>query len=272
LNQIEYDVDNLILKSLEPDKVIDTFEERTQKRLMYQQLKSQKNLEDITQKVVEQLKTETDITDEKLDEDWITRFFSYAEEISNDEMQNLWARILAGEIKKPKSFSLRTLQTLRNISKEEAQIFTKIGKYAIKAQKEAFVYKGNSGKILENIGINFNEIILLQELDLIHTGDFLSFTLRKTKTLNSTHFIIGNNIVIVEKQQETPDKAIPVYLFTSTGKELLNLIEINPEFEYIQEFRNALGEDHYSVKYGRIIKIHPDRIQHTIPLIELNKT
>lgn len=78
-------------------------------------------------KIVEQAKTQfsegEQVPPEPVNQDWQNRFFSIAEDISDEEMQRLWAQILAGEIKRPKSFSLRTLDTLRNITKEEAEIF-----------------------------------------------------------------------------------------------------------------------------------------------------
>src|SRR5690554_3131042 len=94
-----------------------TLDERTQSRIDFKEAKKQLNLESVTAYAAEQLKDEPPVTDEPIDEDWKTRFFNIAEEVSNEEMQALWGRILAGEIKKPKSYSLRTLEVLRNLSK-----------------------------------------------------------------------------------------------------------------------------------------------------------
>ena len=43
--------------------------------------------------------------------------------ISSEEMQRLWARILSGEVQSPGGTSLRTLDTLRNMSKIDAEMF-----------------------------------------------------------------------------------------------------------------------------------------------------
>src|SRR5690606_7233918 len=96
-----------------------TLEERTQSRIDHREAQKQLNLENVTAYAAEQLLNEQPVTDEPIDEDWKTRFFNIAEDVSNDEMQALWGRILAGEIKNPKSYSLRTLELLRNFSKEE---------------------------------------------------------------------------------------------------------------------------------------------------------
>ena len=74
---------------------------------------------------------EKEIADESPDDDWINRFFSSAQEVSSDDMQTLWGRILAGEVKQPGSYSLRTLDFLRNLTASEAKAFEELGRYAL---------------------------------------------------------------------------------------------------------------------------------------------
>ena len=45
------------------------------------------------------------------DPDWTARFFDYAQDISSEDMQRIWAKILAGEVESPGRTSLRTLDT-----------------------------------------------------------------------------------------------------------------------------------------------------------------
>ena len=40
------------------------------------------------------------VSDEPIDEGWENRFFNIVEEISDDELREIWGRVLAGEIKK----------------------------------------------------------------------------------------------------------------------------------------------------------------------------
>ena len=71
------------------------------------------------------------VSDEPIDEGWENRFFNIVEEISDDELREIWGRVLAGEIKKPKSYSLRTLECLRNLNKEEASLIVKVAPYYV---------------------------------------------------------------------------------------------------------------------------------------------
>ena len=80
------------------------------------------------------------MSSDNVDEDWITRFFNIVEDISNEQMQNLWGRILSGEIKQPSTYFLRTLEILRNISPSEAEIFRKVAELALKSEGKSFIF------------------------------------------------------------------------------------------------------------------------------------
>jgi hypothetical protein len=84
-----------------------TIEDRLRMRLDFQEKKRQSNIEDITSVAAQVLLDNEEVSDQKPNEDWVMRFFSGAQDISSDQMKDLWGRILAGEIKKPGSFSLR---------------------------------------------------------------------------------------------------------------------------------------------------------------------
>lgn len=270
LKSINYSNDNLKLISLDDETLKNdlSIDERSQKRLNFKEQRRQQHVESITQKATINLLDETDVSDEKIDDDWINRFFNYAEDVSNDEIQELWARILAGEVKKPKSFSLRTLELVRNLSMEEAMVFTKVAKYAIKIGNDSMLYKGDDNEILNIIDVSFNEIVLLQELGLLHPGEFVSYELKSTPTINKTGFQFGNILTVVIRQPNSPAQNFSVILFTSIGKELLNLVNSEPEFKYLELFAKELKNTHTDVKYGQIMEIKEDIIRHSIPLVD----
>jgi len=81
------------------------------------------------------------VSDVQVDEDWLTRFFNIGEDITNEYMQNLWSQILAGEIEKPNSYSLRTLETLKNISSKEASLFNKFTKICFSLNGDKLIFK-----------------------------------------------------------------------------------------------------------------------------------
>jgi hypothetical protein len=108
--------------------------------LLAKEYRHQKNKEEIAKKTLELLVQETPSdtrvehaqagsgpasSPREIDEDWLNVFERYAEDASTERMQELWARILAGEIRSPKSFSLKTLRFASELDQETARLFEK---------------------------------------------------------------------------------------------------------------------------------------------------
>ena len=72
---------------------------------------------------------DSSIDDEVSDDEWISRFFDHTQYVSSSDMQKIWGAILSRKIEKTESSSIRTLDVLRNISKEDAGSFNKIFYY-----------------------------------------------------------------------------------------------------------------------------------------------
>ena len=66
------------------------------------------------------------VDDHAPDHDWTARFFDCVKDVSDEDMQNLWSQILAGEVESPGRTSLRTLEVLRNMTKRDAKMFNGI--------------------------------------------------------------------------------------------------------------------------------------------------
>lgn len=60
------------------------------------------------------------------DIDWFIRFFDAASNVSNEDLQKIWAKLLAGETICKGCFSLRAIETLYNMSPDEARLFSEI--------------------------------------------------------------------------------------------------------------------------------------------------
>ncbi len=76
--------------------------------------------------------------DTSVNEDWLNYFEQYAEKASSARMHDLWARVLAGEIRKPQSFSLVTLRFLAELDKEMASLFEQVAKHRL---EDGFIIK-----------------------------------------------------------------------------------------------------------------------------------
>jgi uncharacterized repeat protein (TIGR03899 family) len=242
---------------------------RVQERLLHKELKRQANIDKVTQIAAEQINNEQEVSDESVDEDWTTRFFNIIEDVSNEEMQNLWGRILAGEVAKPKTYSIRTLELLKNLGKSDAECFIKFGKLAVTSSNTSFIVNFNNEKLLEEkYKLTFGERLLLEELGLINALD-LQFKVNGTSdNMEKRVFTIGKTCVVAELEPNIPEQKINVLVFTKIGQELLQLIETTPELDYLQLLTSKFRRKGVIVNYAQIKSIINGRISHT-PLIEV---
>lgn len=247
-----------------------TISERAESRANFKEEQKQLNIESITIIAAEALQNETEVTDEPLDKDWTTRFFNIAEDVSNEEMQALWGRILAGEIKKPKSYSLRTLELLKNMSKDEAECFSKVGKLAIISDEidsqKAFLLKSvsdNKEFFKEKYGLYFDDILLLNELGIITNS--IGFSM----TGPQVNFLIGEYFICITKEDRVPEIRLSVYGFTNVGYELLQLITKNVDFDFIKFFTFNFRKEGVKIKYGIVESIEEMGIKTVDDLIDV---
>jgi len=66
-----------------------------------------------------------------INDDWLNIFSDHAERASSAQLQSLWARILAGEVRTPGSFSLPTLRFVAELDREIAVLFEKYVQYVV---------------------------------------------------------------------------------------------------------------------------------------------
>ena len=69
------------------------------------------------------------ISDEDVSPDFFARWRREAKVIGSEELQAVWGKLLAEEIKAPNSISFRTMDIVKNISVAEAEIFMKIAPF-----------------------------------------------------------------------------------------------------------------------------------------------
>ena len=91
-------------------------------RIEFQERKRLTNVRSVVKDTADEL-GEKEVSDHEPDPDWTARFFDCVQDVSSEDMQKLWARVLAGEVETPGRTSLRTLDTLKNLTKRDAEMF-----------------------------------------------------------------------------------------------------------------------------------------------------
>jgi Protein of unknown function (DUF2806) len=97
--------------------------QRAAHRLVHTEVGRQRNLDAIVEKAHAALPDK--VADTPVSRDWTTHFFTAAQDVSDEDMQKLWGRVLAGEVASPGGTSRRTLEFLKTMGKVEAVLFTK---------------------------------------------------------------------------------------------------------------------------------------------------
>jgi hypothetical protein len=131
---------------------------------------------------------------EQLDEDWLFFHSDQARRFSDKEMQILFARILAEEVKQPGLFPRRTIQILSTLEKEEATFFTAVCGFVVSdkvgATPAIFMDHGPTALYRDN-GITHDGLYTLSSIGLLkYTSPFLTDTVHRfdEDTIDVTYF------------------------------------------------------------------------------------
>lgn len=179
-----------------------------------------------------------EVPDATADPDWLYRWRDAASEVSAEELQHLWGRVLAGEVRSPGSFSLRTLEFLRNISRQEAEAIELLSRYAL----GAFIYSGESG-LLEAEGMNLSFLLGMQDLGLISGVGGLGFNITLTSLRPESFelaFRVANRILVVTHPDPQKKLELAAYVVTRLGNEVLSLGAPKPSDPYLRSLGTAI--------------------------------
>jgi len=225
-------------------------EDRAKKRERLHHLRNQQNIEKIIQQAV-QYCSPSEVTD-RADQDWFNSFIELAEGISNHTMQDLWAKILAGEVTAPGSFSLKALKTFRTMTVHEAKLLSKACSLAVKdnSQKNIriisgasqtpgllnFFSKNREHKLnLSPLGLTYADLLTLADNHLLYIQETETAPVDKAETVNFKYN--GSNLSLVAEKNNC---ILSFYKFTPIGAELAQLIADNQDTKYLalltQEF------------------------------------
>lgn len=201
-------------------------------RLSYQELLKQKNIENVLGLTYEEIKNEDNVINTPVEENWIIRFFNTVQDITNEDLQKIWAKLLSGEIRKPGSISLRTMEVLKNLSSEEAQLFELYSKYAVCSEENVFI----PIKMIDNKHLYFNQIMLLDDCGLINSSEKSCYFCEN----NVTDTVSNSQKIITITKVANKSYYLSVFAFTTSGNELYKLLNIKSEDITLNNIKNDI--------------------------------
>lgn len=229
---------------IEGDAKIELYS-RAKERLAYQEITRQTNIEEIAEKSIKYL--EKEVSENPVDEDWRNRFFNKAQDISSEEMQEIWAQILANEVSQPGKISLRTLEVVANVSKTEAEKFEIA--CSLSSNRSLIWKLAGGNNSLDEFNLTYSDLMILRDAWLIHDWDNLLQIFKIIPQFGLSICNIGDDFYQIKniKNPEITEFRFGQIAFTTAGKELCRLINTPLNQEYIKKIVEQRMSEGYEV-------------------------
>ena len=138
---------------------------RALERLKASLIKQQTNIEAIVERAILIANAnENGGTSDQVDPDWMTQFINHAQNVSQDDLQRLWAAALAKEASRSGSISVRALDALRSLTRDDALAFKS---FLVIRQAFGGTFHPADDDCLQRFGFHDSELRKLAELELI---------------------------------------------------------------------------------------------------------
>ncbi len=207
---------------------ISELERRGLERLIHEEGQKQDNIEQITFKAIPDLSEHAE--PDKIENDWLSYFFDRCRTVSDQEMQSLWAKILASQANKPGSFSKRAIELVSTLDKADAQLFTQFCTFCWMIGDVTALVFDIDQKIYAEHGANFGIVNHLDDLGLLSLNHLTGFS-RRNFPKYFTVFYFGKPINIEFSADENTIDVGKV-LLTRSGAELAAICGASASEEY----------------------------------------
>lgn len=222
-------------------------------RIRFQEEKRERNIRAVVEQAAFEL-GEKRVEDHEPDHDWTARFFTEVQDVSSEEMQFLWSKVLAGEVERPGSTSVRTLSILRNIDKETAKLFQSLCSLSVSIRRVGgrvldsrvpSLGKDPAQNGLSEYGLSFEALNVLNENGLI-IGDYDSWTSFEVFNCdrnieNPALFIFQGkswDISLTDLSSKSRKFKLSGVALSQVGKELSPVVRVAESHEFVQALVN----------------------------------
>lgn len=206
---------------------------------------------------------------DEIDDDWIESFRREAADRSQGEMRETFARILAGEIREPGAFSIKTLRTVGALSQSTANLFRRAA--SLRVSKEIIVLDNVSPKLhildarvpslggklgqnyLQDEGLDYNCLIKLTENGLLHpeydswhTYDMVMPSPHLGGRAAAHLFHQGQKWELISMPGFKVGESLKIHgaKFTTVGRELLHIVDIESDAAFLDKVRAYFRSQH----------------------------
>lgn len=226
----------------EAKNLVDDISARACERVSFREVRRQHNIDSIVGRAVKELPES--VSEQEVNEDWIVNFFELSQDVGDVEMQQIWAKLLAGEVAKPGTFKPRTLLAVKSLTPEEARMFTVLCSFSFELDDggrvlpnlsyEYFSFLRRNGFSVD-MDLHLKNIGLLSGSELYYGADYDGededgdFSLVKVKYFSQEYFISPKENI----DDEDGDVFLEGFPLTEIGSELAAIAGAEQNHEYI---------------------------------------
>lgn len=208
---------------------VSEIQQRAIARMLYEEENKQQNIESIVSKALPELGESAKPS--QIEEDWLSNFFDKCRLVSDEEMQILWGKVLAGEANEPGTYSKRTINFIRSLDQQEAEKFQSLCRFGDQENVTPLIHS-YSDDLYKNTGVTFNSLNELQAIGLINFNGITGYSKiweqgDKEKTITYKYFDDIFEITITGNKFE-----VGQVLFTEMGKQIAAICETSPVEEF----------------------------------------
>ena len=234
-----------------------TIGELIEQRVQFQEEKRQANIGSVVAQAAQEL-GDREVQNHEVDHDWTARFFNDVQDVSSEEMQRLWAKVLAGEVERPGSTSLKAMNILKGLDRGTATLFRTLCSTRMTPQiglgEGGVVRAGNefvlsldgraTGNSLKEYGLGYTALNQLNEHGLVvpdYDSELQHMVTdagldKSPRWISIANGFQGRSWVLTPIDQRQGDQTIVlrVILFTNAATELARVVDVEPMPEYQQ--------------------------------------
>lgn len=186
-------------------------------------------------------------SDIKVSDDWLFRWKEFASKVSDEQIQQLWAKMLAGEIKNPGTSSYRLLDFIDKLNKNEIESISKV--FSLTMVNNNLIVRGTNKDTDYLVNNNLKKMYFAEmaELGVVSqstVGAVEVATPLDLSKFDPFHLEYNGFIVTLRKTDITKDGKLSVmyYTLTTLGRELFTMAKVPTSREYLESLLADFSE------------------------------
>ena len=200
--------------------------------------------------------------DEPVSDDWLLRWRDCAAGVSTEELQSLWGKVLAGEVKSPGHYSLRTMEFLRNLSQGEARAIERISPFVVSGIIFLEPLISEFG-LLTGEGLEFNDLHAMEEIGLLAGVGVRGKIIWNCVGSTSFEKVLKCHGKLLQVTSPDPNKVFGLIACTVTaiGWQVLQLGNFQPNEKMLLAMGRAIKAQGFKVEMGRYVHLDGSKIE-----------